>query len=75
MYSEKKPLIPSIHRCHWCRKRLKKQMPIIAKEIFWGDGYNIDCYFCGKDCARAERIHEKKEYARLEKINKEIKGE
>lgn len=45
-------------------------MPIVAKEIIWGDGVSIDCYFCSEKCARAERKYRRKEQEDIEELNR-----
>lgn len=49
-------------------------MDIIAKEIFWGDGISVDCYFCDKNCAKAEHEYEKNKLKALDRLNEEIEG-
>lgn len=72
MYSEQRPLFPRLHRCYWCKKRLSKKMPIIAKWGFDLDGGYVDCYFCCKDCAAACHADEKARVEREQKLNIEI---
>lgn len=76
MYRERKPRFPKLHKCGWCRRRLDKSMPIIAKEIFWGDGMSVECYFCDEKCARAEVLYKKEKEVAIDRLNNRIeKGE
>lgn len=71
MYSKTKPLFPKLHKCGWCKKRLNKKMPIVAKETLWVDGVSID-YFCSEKCAKAELKYRRKEQEEKEELNRRI---
>ena len=74
MYRERKPLFPKLHRCGWCKRKLNREMPIIAKETFWGDGISVDAYYCDKNCAKAEYIYEENKLKAIDKLNEQIKN-
>ena len=72
MYRKRKPLFPRLHKCGWCKKRLTKEMPIIAKETYLGDGISVDCYFCSEKCAKAEWENRQREEEEEEDLNRRI---
>lgn len=62
-YEETKLLLPSLHKCYHCRKRLSN--PVIAEWVFLIDGDDFN-YYCSEECA----IQEKKD--RLEKEERDL---
>lgn len=71
MWGYEKPLFPRLHKCHHCKRRLDKTMPIIARSWFLGDGCTYD-WFCSKECAKAEHDAEEAARERERKLNEEI---
>lgn len=71
MYSTHKPLLPFLHKCHHCKRRLHKNMEIIAREWFMGDGCTYDWY-CSKTCAITDLTNERWEQKCIDELNQEI---
>ena len=61
-FNYKKPLIPFLHRCNNCGKRLTKHDKIVA-DCIWLNSEVVYEWYCSKECARAfidkERIKNK----------------
>lgn len=72
MYFDKAPLIPELHRCAWCRKRLsrKNKDDIIVHYT----GEVTEQYFCNKECAKQWVKAVNKESIRVSQLNSYIKG-
>jgi hypothetical protein len=73
MFEKISPMFPRLHKCHYCGKRLSRDMPIIGKSIWFGDGCTYDWYCC-KECAKAEVVVEKARRYYNDKLDAEIKG-
>lgn len=72
MYTKDRPLIPRLHRCHWCGRRLSAEMSIVALPQYYDDMGGID-YYCSEKCAKEEYWHDKNEEDGVRELNKRIK--
>lgn len=69
-----KPLIPALHRCHNCGKRLSKHDKIVANCLL---GYSEVLYewYCSRECARIFKDKERLEQKKCDRLNAFIRGE
>lgn len=63
-----------LHTCHYCGKRLKRSMPIVARPLVDEDNAKYDWY-CSKECAKAEAAAIKSVGDCIKLLNKYIRGE
>lgn len=72
-YCYMKPLMPALHRCRNCGKRLNKYDKIVAYCLL---GYSEVLYewFCNKECAKNFNDKERLEQKRNDELNDFIRG-
>lgn len=68
-----KPLIPALHRCHNCGKRLSKHDKIIAY-CLWGYSEVLYEWYCSKECAKSFEDKVRLEQKKNDELNVFIKG-
>ena len=74
MYEQIMPKIPGLHKCHYCGKRLKRNMLTVAKWTWYWDGGACDWY-CSEECARNERQMERDREQNNEELTLRIIGD
>ena len=68
-----KPLIPALHRCQNCGKRLSKHDKIVVDSV----GYEDIMYewYCSKECAKSFMDKERLKQEKEDRLNAFIRGE
>lgn len=72
MFFKDKPIIPSLHKCYWCKCRLNKHMDIIRLN---SDLYETSDWFCSPKCARKFYQHKLALAEEERKLNDYIREE
>lgn len=75
-YSYEPPILPSIHRCRWCNKKLSEvpKQDIVCEAVFMSND-GVVHWYCNKECAKAQYDSYEHELDILDELNKYIKGE
>lgn len=68
------PLIPALHRCLNCGKRLSKHDKIVVNSLLSYSEVLYDWY-CSKECARSFKNKERLEQKKCDKLDAFIRGE
>lgn len=71
-YIYKKPLIPALHRCKNCCKRLSKHDKIVADYVGYYNEYDL---YCSKECAKSFKDKEELEIKECIDLNDFISGD